>query len=244
MSIDPVPQLVRAQDGDSWLVGGGEMGAAVRAYDWNSTPLGSLSSWPQSLRITLGLCLNSRFPMFVWWGPKLINFYNDAYIPILGKRHPGALGRSAPEIWRDVWPEIASDVEAVFTRGEASWHERVLLVTNRNGYDEKAYFTYSHSAVFDAAGQVGGLICIVTEETHDVLLEERKAFLLGLSDRLRVLSEPQAIMDAAVEAIGRHLGASRVGYGHVQPDDKTIALHSSFTEGVVPLTGVFRLDGF
>ncbi|HYO83245.1 MAG TPA: PAS domain-containing protein, partial [Bryobacteraceae bacterium] len=156
----------------AWLAGGGDMGDAIRSFDWSGTILGPIESWPEALRVTLGLCLNSRFPMFVWWGRTLINFYNDAYIPILGKRHPGALGRNAPELWHDVWPAIANQVEAVFERGEASWHRRIPLVTNRNGYNEDAYFTYSHSPVFDGSGRVSGLLCVVTEETEHVMAGE------------------------------------------------------------------------
>src|SRR6059058_5042468 len=84
-----------------WLVGGGTMGDAVRATDWSATPLGPISSWPESLRTAVSICLSSRFPMFVWWGPQLINIYNDGYVPMLGKRHPAALGRPAREAWED-----------------------------------------------------------------------------------------------------------------------------------------------
>ena len=81
--IEPFPAFLSA---------GGEMGARIRATDWSHTPLGPVDAWPQSLRLALGICLNSRFPMFVWWGPELINFYNDAYIPVLGTRHPAQGG--------------------------------------------------------------------------------------------------------------------------------------------------------
>lgn len=180
-----------------WLVSGGETGDAIRAFDWASTPLGPLQSWPHSLRFALGLCLNSRFPMFLWWGPDLINFYNDAYVPILGQRHPGALGKNARELWQDVWPAIAPQVEAVFERGEASWQERLLLVTNRNGYDEDAYFTYSHSPVFDEHGGVAGLICVVSEETAHVRAEAEvrrtEAALRGSEQRLQRVLETDAV---------------------------------------------------
>lgn len=74
------------------------------AVDWSRTPLGSREQWPQSLKLAVSLCLGSRFPMFVWWGPQLINIYNDAYVPILGQRHPRAFGRPARESWNEIWP--------------------------------------------------------------------------------------------------------------------------------------------
>jgi hypothetical protein len=76
--------------------GGGEMGALMRSLDWSRTPLGSVSGWSQSLRLAVSIMLRSRYPMFIWWGQELINLYNDAYAPMLGKRHPEALGNPPP----------------------------------------------------------------------------------------------------------------------------------------------------
>ena len=155
------------------------MSARVRAYDWASTPLGPMASWPQSLRVAVGICLNSRFPMFVWWGERLINIYNDAYIPVLGKRHPIALGRPAKEIWHEIWPVVGPQADAVMLRGEATWNERVLLVMERHGYTEETYFTWSYSPIPDDAGTgIGGLFCACTEETQRVRAEERVTGIL------------------------------------------------------------------
>src|ERR1700742_1890167 len=77
-----------------FLAGGGEMGALMRAHDWSSNPLGGPENWPQSLRTAVRLLLNTNHPMFIWWGPQLIQFYNDAYRQTLGpERHPSALGQ-------------------------------------------------------------------------------------------------------------------------------------------------------
>src|SRR5580698_8035622 len=92
----------------SFLAGGGEMGALMRAKDWAQTPVGPVDKWPQSLRTTLSIILNSKFPMFLWWGPELICFYNDAYRPSLGQegKHPHILGEPAREAWPEIWPII------------------------------------------------------------------------------------------------------------------------------------------
>ncbi len=182
--------------------------------------------------------------MFVWWGPDLINIYNDAYIPVLGKRHPGALGRPARELWKDVWPAIEPQILAVMERGEATWNERLLLVTDRNGYPENAYFTYSHSPVFEDDGRVAGLICVVSEQTKQVNAESRQSFLVALEEAWRNRNDPREIVRAAVAALGTHLGANRVGFGYVLSDDETIVLETSYTDGVEPLTGAFPLSAF
>ncbi|MDB5295360.1 MAG: ATPase, partial [Phycisphaerales bacterium] len=191
-------------------VGTGGMAELVRTKDWSRTPLGPMDGWPPSLRTVVGVCLGSRFPMFVWWGPDLVNLYNDAYVPILGRRHPDALGRSAPDLWREVWPMVGPQVEAVMTRGEASWHRRVPLVLERNGYPEEAYFTWSHSPVAGEDGRVGGVLCVVNEETEWVVAEK---------ERDRLAAQRQLALDAA-----------RMGWWHYDPATKVSTFDRRYTE--------------
>jgi PAS domain S-box-containing protein len=150
------------------------MAARVRAFDWGRTPLGPMERWPQALRVAVGICLNSRFPMFVWWGPQLVNIYNDAYVPILGKRHPAALGAPAEKTWSDIWPVVGAQADAVMQRGEATWNERVLLVMDRHGYTEDTWFTWSYSPIPDDSGGIGGVFCACNEETRHVLAEAER----------------------------------------------------------------------
>lgn len=165
-----------------------EVGQLFLDTDWAATGLGALERWPQSLRIAVSICLNSRFPMFVWWGPGLINIYNDAYAPMLGTRHPAAMGRPARASWDDIWPSLAPQVEAVMQRGEASWNERVLLVTERKGFTEDAWFTWSYSPIFKEDGSIGGLFCAVSEETARVNAEaERDRLVREAQDAARTL---------------------------------------------------------
>src|SRR4051812_6324306 len=89
------PSGGRRSDGaaDDVLAGGGECGAIIRALDWSRTPVGPVEQWPLTLRAILPVVLNSRYPMFLWWGPELVQFYNDGYRPSLGAtRHPAAMG--------------------------------------------------------------------------------------------------------------------------------------------------------
>jgi PAS domain S-box-containing protein len=148
------------------------MAERLASHDWASTPVGPRESWPQSLRIALGICMSSRFPMFVWWGPQLINFYNDAYIPVLGDKHPRAFGIPARDSWAEIWDVVGRQAEQVF-RGEATWNERVLLVMNRHGYDEDTWFTWSYSPIHDETGKVAGLFCACYEDTATVLAERQ-----------------------------------------------------------------------
>src|SRR5690349_986102 len=109
------------------LAGGGEMGALMRAYDWSASPVGPVESWPQSLKTSVSTCLNSRFAMLIWWGPELVKFYNDAYMQILGNKHPRALGAAGREVWPEIWHIIGPMLEGVLERGEATWADDLLL---------------------------------------------------------------------------------------------------------------------
>ncbi|RYY90432.1 MAG: PAS domain S-box protein [Chitinophagaceae bacterium] len=158
----------------AFLQGGSEMGALVRSKDWSKTPLGSPDTWPQSLRTTVSLLLNSQFPMFVWWGRELTCIYNDAYVPVAGEKHPALLGQSGQVAWAEIWNDLSPLVDNVFA-GVSTWSEDQKLVMNRHGYFEETYFTFSYSPVLNESGEVGGLFCACIETTEKVLANRRIA---------------------------------------------------------------------
>ncbi|AEI51817.1 PAS domain-containing sensor histidine kinase [Runella slithyformis] len=153
-----------------FLSGGGEMGELMRRYDWGHTSLGPPGRWPQSLRTTLGILLNSKFPMFLWWGPELICFYNDAYRPSLGNngKHPYALGKPGEEVWPEIWSIIKPLIDSVLLNGEATWSEDQLIPIYRNGHLEDVYWTFSYSPVYDESVTPAGVLVICTETTEKV----------------------------------------------------------------------------
>ncbi|WP_392435916.1 hypothetical protein ACF3DV_30340 [Chlorogloeopsis fritschii PCC 9212] len=90
------------------FVGDSEMAVLMRSHDWSKTPLGSVENWSQSLKIAVNICLNSRFPMVIWWGEELTLLYNDAWRPILGNKHPQALGKPGKEVWSEIWDIVGT----------------------------------------------------------------------------------------------------------------------------------------
>ncbi len=152
-----------------FLAGGGEMGALVRALDWAATPLGPPEIWPQSLRTTVRLMLNTRHPMFIWWGPELIQFYNDAYRQTMGpERHPSALGQRGRECWQEIWDIIGPQIEMVLAGAGATWHEDHLVPVTRHGRREDVWWTYSYSPIDDETkpGGVGGVLVVCNDVTE------------------------------------------------------------------------------
>ena len=156
----------------AFLSGGGEMGALMRAHDWGSSPLGAPERWPQPLRTAIRLLLNTGHPMYVWWGPDLLCFYNDAYRRSIGpERHPSSLGRPAREVWAEIWDIIGPQIDLVMAGGGATWQENALVPITRNGRREEVYWTYSYGPIDDDAAPngVGGVLVVCTETTEQVV---------------------------------------------------------------------------
>jgi PAS domain S-box-containing protein len=169
-----------------FLRGGGEMGELIRNYDWSKTPLGTPDLWPYSLRTTVSNLLSSKFPMFLWWGEEMIQFYNDSYRPSLGNngKHPKALGQRGVECWWDAWPIISPLIDKVKATGEPTWNENMLVPIFRNGKMEDVYWTFSFSQVLDDEGDAGGVLVTCMETTETVLsriqIEESERRFEGL----------------------------------------------------------------
>ncbi len=149
---------------------GGECGAIIRSIDWNTNHLGPVAQWPQSLLTTLSTLLNSKFPMFLYWGPELICFYNDAYRPSLGNngKHPSIMGMRAEEAWVEIWPIIKPLIDQVLAEEEATWSENQLIPIFRNGKIEDVYWTFSYSPVYGESGKPAGVYVTCTETTQMV----------------------------------------------------------------------------
>ena len=162
--------------------GGGEAGARICEIDWSKTKLGPRERWPASLKTLLGAILGSRFPMLLWWGPDLLHFYNDAVLPILSDKHPGALGAPAEQVWREAWAVAGPMAASVQAGGPATWAEDLQLFIRRAGIAEESYFTFSFSPAPEGAG-IGGVLITVQETTAKVRSERQIRMLHELATR-------------------------------------------------------------
>ena len=195
------------------FAGPGEMAARCRDLDWSRTPLGAVDGWSRSLRTMADAVLASRNPMLLFWGPDLVQLYNDAFRPSLGAgtgpaaRHPRALGMRAAEFWTDVWAVVGPQVEGVMTRGEAVWFEDLRLPIERDGRLDDAWWTYSYSPVRDDDGRIGGTLVVCLETTAAV---RARAELEAERARSAAILEGMADAHFTFGPDYRVLGANRV----------------------------------
>jgi PAS domain S-box-containing protein len=196
---------VEAKRALSRIIGHGEMADLIRAFDWSSTPIGPVETWSDTLITTVNLLLASRHPMFLWWGPELIQFYNDGYRPsIRDDKHPSAVGQRGTQCWPEIWPIIGPQIEAVMTRGDSTWNINQLVAINRNGKLEEVFWTYGYSPVRDKDGRVQGTLVVCTETTEQVLSERRLRSLLRISAATEPGDIGQQPLSSFVHSIARN----------------------------------------
>ncbi len=159
------------------------MGERMRRLDWARTPLGSPAFWPQSLKTIVRVMLDSRYAMWMLWGPEMTFFCNDAYLPTVGIKREWVLGARADRVWEEIWQDIGPRIQHVLEDGQATWDEALLLFLERSGFPEETYHTFSYSPVYDDNSRVAGMLCVVTEVTERVIGERRLRVLRDLAAR-------------------------------------------------------------
>lgn len=179
------------------------------SLDWSASPLGPPDAWPPSLRQAVQLCLNSRFPMLLVWGPKRITLYNDGFLPILGEKHPAGFGAPSAE----VFPEMVADFTAALDVAMAGQESRLfadyLLPVSHAGHPEEAYFTFCMSPVNDADGRPCGVLSVATETSTDVLQRRRSASVECLAEELA----KQSALEPMSPAIRRVIATNPSDFG-------------------------------
>ncbi len=187
MSISVQQQAVQGQ---------GELPDLVRAFDWSTTPLGPIESWSKELLCIVNVMLASPIPTLIYWGESLTLLYNDAARPIASNKHPGALGASARNVWKEAWHIIGPEVEQVISAGVSVRHEGVLVPLEKEGQLQDMYWNYSYSPIYEE-GAIGGALLICQEITASFLAERNLLASETRADRvLRSIGDAVIVTDA------------------------------------------------
>lgn len=227
------------------------MGAAIRAFDWTSTPLGPPVQWPSELKTAVGLMLGASQPVYIAFGPELTSLYNDAYLPIVGNKHPAGLGAPYAQLWAEIWDTFRPIVESTMQGDSQHFVDLPIALGGRPDLP-LGYFTFSYTALRDEAGFASGFYCAATETTNAVHVERRLResearlrFLGELDERLRASADASSALRAAAEHVARHLNASRTAYADVDADNDRFIIRDDYTvEGLPSSAGIYSLDLF
>src|SRR3954452_25071153 len=231
--------------------GESELARRMRSFDWSASDLGPPGRWAENLRTAVSLCLTSRFPIVIWWGPDLNVLYNDAYIPFLGRaKHPSSLGRPGREVWAEIWDTIGPMLEGVRRTGAATWSDDFLSFFERDLPREEVHVRFTYGPILAADGRtVEGVFCPCTEITDEVVgarrLEtlrklgvkspESRSVRAACAEAARVLSgDPHDIPFAAIYVVDEAGdGASLVASAGL-PEDHPLPPLASLAAGDPP----------
>ncbi|WP_337270013.1 response regulator [Oryzifoliimicrobium ureilyticus] len=180
------------------------MAQLMRRHDWDNDPLGRPDRWPEALKVAIRLLLTSKFEMWLGWGPDIAFFYNDAYRPTLGNKHPHALAVPTKILWAEIWDDVKGRLATVYETGEATWDKALLLILERHGYPEETYHTFSYSPLMGDGGEVEGVFCAVTEETERVISERRLATMRYLASGLAAVDTRRGVFGASLDALNQN----------------------------------------
>lgn len=206
----------------TWPMGQSETAELIRKIDWSQTKLGPIESWPLALKVNVQLCLDSKIPMYVWWGEDYINIYNDAYIDLAGpKNHPKHFGKPAQHMWPEIWPTLTEFLNKVNTEGLTILHEDLHMPLERLGKTEEAYFSFSYGPARDENGVIRGVHCTCYETTSKILSQKQTdtavkqlqsffvqspipmAILLGPEHRFTLANEPYLKLSGRRDIVGK-----------------------------------------
>ncbi|KIQ06072.1 MULTISPECIES: PAS domain-containing protein [Pseudomonas] len=211
-----------------FLASGGKIGELLQSGNGMNSPLGSPAQWSPSLKTLMATVLPVKAQIALLWGPDYIALYNDAYAPTIGDKHPRALGRPAVESWTELWDDLEPLLHGVRETGETFAAKDRPFYIERHGRGETVYFDVSYSAVREADGSVGGVLCIVSETTERVQFERRQTFLLELGQALPSINDPDSVEALVLRRLTDELKASRVSFAQNQGDGTTFAVKQRY----------------
>lgn len=232
--MNPNQTLVAARPSQ---VDAGGIRALLRTLNQETSPLGPMSEWSVGLQTILDTILPAQAQIVLFWGADYVAFYNDAYAPTIGTKHPRALGRPAQESWSELWDDLEPLLRGVRETGETFAARDRPFYIERSGHGETAWFDVSYSAVRECDGSVGGVLCIVSETTQRVQFQRRQTFLLELAKALPGFGEPEQIERQVARRLGEELGAARVYFAEALAADEPFHIARDWVRDLPSLAG-------
>jgi signal transduction histidine kinase len=207
-----------------------DMELQMRSHPWESTAVGPVAQWPFSLKLAVRTLLDCQLPMYLAWGDTYTQFFNDAYLPILGDKWTTALGGDARHTWPEIWPTIGP-MWAAAKAGQPVGSDGLALTIERFGYAETCYFNYSYSPVYDEARKAEGVLVTFVETTLAMQAERRQGFRLELADILRRETGAQDLLRGAARLVAAYADGASAIYAEIDPATGSALIREEWSAG-------------
>jgi signal transduction histidine kinase len=121
---------------------------------------------------------------------------------VLQDQHPAALGRPGPEVWGEIWPQIARLFEQIRAGGPPVFAQDAPLVVARSGQDPatrdtpNAWLAFSLSPVRDDGGDIVAYLNVVSDTTERVHALHAREAVLARREAQRARAQAEAANQA------------------------------------------------
>ena len=175
---------IQPRPNERCIQGSGQMYDLIQSKDWENNAMGAIPDWSPVLVNLLNVLLACGVPMFLFWGPEFICFFNDACLadPTDAGSHLDMLGCPAKEARRDLWPVLSPAIELVIHKGISvgAVNQPNPVYGLAGGADSN--WTFNYSPVRDEQGAVAGVLLICIDNTALIMglnkaVEHERQFL-------------------------------------------------------------------
>lgn len=240
-----------AVNGDGFMGLEGDLACRIATYDWASTPIGPIETWPVSLRHTVAMMLPSRVPLVLLWGPEGVMLYNDAYAEFAGGRDSRLLGSKVLDGWEEVAEFNANVMEVGLAGGTLSYRD-YMLTLHRHGRPEQIWLNLDYSPVPGDDGRPAGVIAVVFEitEAHHAraALQESETKLQFLDDLAQAITDCRGadeILAITTRMTAQHLNLSNCAYADMDADEDGFTIRGNWhSEDAQSIVGHYSLGAF
>ena len=171
---------------------------------------------------------------------------NPMYLALVG--HRPLMGLTVAEALPDAAAQgYVALLDQVFGSGEAfvANGSKYAMQVSPGGPVDERHVDFVFQPIRDSSGAVTGIFVEGVDVTRRVRAEALRDALVRLTDKFRILDNPDEVGFAAAEILGEMLGVSRVGYGTIDLEAETLqVLHDWNAPGVETLAGVVHLRDY
>ncbi|GAB7338863.1 hypothetical protein MBLNU457_5549t1 [Dothideomycetes sp. NU457] len=156
---------------------------------WRNTPLGPIGNWSNALRCTVASMMRNAEPRVIIWGPARTLIYNEASVPIYGKKHPGAMARSMLEVWSEVKEKLSTTLSSVMEGGRYVKISEWEMYLDRHGFKEECYFDSAFLHIPGSDGSGNGALNEFTEISESFIDRRRQQMFLEIKSSLKAAED-------------------------------------------------------
>ncbi len=175
----------------------------IRNVDWGKTSFGPMACWPTELRTIVRLMMLDTTPVVLYWGKNRSIIYNEAYMPLVGQRHPNILGMNASDVFLNFGGVFEGILSEQHKTGQTRTGVASMLLIERHGFLEETYCDWKLLPVIDDNGFVVGSYAVTIDLTKEVIWTRRNDCVTKLTHNVAQTATINELWQVTMEGLQR-----------------------------------------